>query len=91
MEELINVLTKTTGLVKFELQEAGLSYFRYTHIHDYELYLDGITLVLDDDAEMYISSVCNTLISKDDSAADVVKYVICTVNKSILSIVIEKT
>ena len=90
MEELINVLTKTSGYVKFDFQGVGISSNQVSRINDYELYSDGITLFLENEVELFISSVCNTFLSKDDTAADVVKYVICTVNKDIISIVVEK-
>ena len=61
MEELLNALENTLDVVQINIQEPGCDITIHSKIVDYTKFEDGITLYLEGENELFISSLINKM------------------------------
>ena len=89
MDKLICALENANGIIQIGIQQNGFDLTIYSKIVDTEKFMDGITLSLENENKIFISSLLNKVVDIDVKD-DVTEYTIVTPSKAIISILVEK-
>ena len=89
MEELFEVLESTRGVVTLKIEAFGFSMMQNVRIGSARRFGDGMEFYTDNESNFFISSVTSEIVTEDhDDMFDV--YVIQTVSKAVITIVIDR-
>ena len=89
MEELFEVLEGTQSIVTLKIEAFGFSMMQNVRVGSARRFGDGMEFYTDNESSFFISSVTSEIVAEDhDDMFDV--YVIQTVSKAVITIVIDR-
>lgn len=88
MKELLEFLAETDKLVYISIETPGVKSKIIGKIEEVDEYMDGTTFYFDEGSEIFLSSLCNTVLSFEDDG-EVLKYEVKTVNDTIITVLLE--
>ena len=88
MERFIKAIENGgSAFLQINIEEPGISMTMYTKVVDFTNYLDGITLHLENEGAIFLSSFLSEVIEVDENE-DSTKFVITTIHNTAITILV---